>query len=399
MSEMGSAVAVMETEVDDGKIACEICGARIHSVQIHLRDGVHGETTVQDYQKAYPGAPLLSDAAKRKLEERRASKKVEMATAAVIPMRGGEGVEKVAMHELFELGHSAAAKSASGKPIPITRLHGGDADLVPDIDNGYVYDLDSLKNVLLGLEDNIPVYVWGHMGTGKSTLIEQIAARTGRTMMRVQHTVNTEESHIVGQWTVKDGHTVFELGPLALAMKHGWLYMADEYDFALPNVTSVYQAVLEGKSLVIKEADAHNRVVKPHPNFRFVATGNTNGSGDETGLYQGTNIQNAANYDRFGVVIQMTYMPKKQEAQILINQAGLTKEDAEKFVTFATLVREAFDGGKLSSTVSPRTLITASRLGIKKGSWVAGLKLSFANKLSKIDREVVDGLMQRVFGE
>jgi cobaltochelatase CobS len=198
---------------------------------------------------------------------------------------------------------------------------------------------------------------------------------------------------------VKDGATVFELGPLALAMQHGWLYMADEYDFALPNVTSVYQAVLEGKALVIKEADAANRVIKPNPNFRFLGTGTTNGSGDETGLYQGTNLQNAANYDRFGVVIQMNYMPKKQEMQVLINQSGLEKGDAERFVTFATMVREAFDGGKLSSTISPRTLITASRLGIKKGSWTAGLALSFSNKLSRIDREVVDGLMQRVFGE
>jgi len=397
MSETTAAVA-SKTESDD-KIACEICGARVHSIQIHLRDGVHGETTMQDYTNAYPGAPVMSDLAKRKLEEGRSARRIEMATAAVIPMRSTDGIEKVAMHELFELGSTKSTLSASGKPIPISKIHGGDPDLVPEIDNGYVYDLDSLKNVLLGLEDNIPTYIWGHMGTGKSTLVEQIAARTGRPMMRIQHTINTEESHIVGQWTVKDGHTVFEPGPLALAMRNGWLYMADEYDFALPNVTSVYQAVLEGKSLVIKEADAANRVIKPHPQFRFVATGNTNGSGDETGLYQGTNIQNAANYDRFGVVIQMTYMPKRQEMQILINQSGLMKEDAERFVSFASLVREAFDGGKLSSTISPRTLITASRLGIKKGSWVAGLNLSFANKLSKIDREVVDGLMQRVFGE
>ena len=395
---MSEAIETNAADVD-GKITCQICGAKVHSIHIHLRDGIHGETTVADYQKAYPEAPLLSELAKRKLAEKRSTEKVEMASAAVIPMRGKGIPEKVAMHDLFELGHSAAAKSASGKPIMITMVNGADDDLIPEIDSGYVYDMESLKNVLLGIEDNTPVYIWGHMGTGKSTLVEQVAARTRRPMIRVQHTVNTEESHIVGMWTVKDGATVFELGPLALAMKHGWLYMADEYDFALPNVTSVYQAVLEGKALVIKEADAANRVIKPNPNFRFLGTGNTNGSGDETGLYQGTNIQNAANYDRFGVVIQMNYMPKKQEMQVLINQSGLEKGDAERFVTFATMVREAFDGGKLSSTISPRTLITASRLGIKKGSWTAGLALSFSNKLSRIDREVVDGLMQRVFGE
>jgi cobaltochelatase CobS len=216
--------------------------------------------------------------------------------------------------------------------------------------------------------------------------------------MRVQHTVNTEESHIVGQWTVKGGHTVFELGPLPLAMINGWMYSADEYDFMLPSVSSVYQAVLEGKPLMIKEADAANRIIKPHPNFRFVATGNTNGSGDETGLYQGTNIQNAANYDRFGMVIHKQYMKKAAESQILQNRVGLVKEDADKMVEFAGLVREAYDGAKISDVISPRTLIYAAKIGVKRGSFRQGITLSFINKLSKIDREVCDGLAQRIFG-
>jgi cobaltochelatase CobS len=228
--------------------------------------------------------------------------------------------------------------------------------------------------------------------------LEQIAARTGRPYMRVQHTVNTEESHIVGQWTVRDGQTVFELGPLPLAMINGWMYCADEYDFSLPSVLSVYQAVLEGKSLVIKEADAANRIIKPSPNFRFCGTGNTNGSGDETGLYQGTSIQNAANFDRFGVVIHKQYMKKAAESQILVNRVGLVKEDADKMVDFAGLVREAYDGAKISDVISPRTLIFAAKIGVKRGSFRQGIVLSFINKLSKVDREIVDGLAQRVFG-
>lgn len=165
-----------------------------------------------------------------------------------------------------------------------------------------------------------------------------------RPLLRVQHTLNTEESHIVGQWTAKGGETKFELGPLALAMKHGWVYLADEYDFALPSVLSVYQPVLEGKSLVVKEADAENRIIRPHENFRFVATGNTNGSGDETGLYQGTSIQNAANYDRFEVVLQARYMAHELEARILTNQAKIPESDAKRIVEFASRVREGFEG-------------------------------------------------------
>lgn len=391
------------------KITCQLCGAKTHAMQIHLRDD-HPGVTIEDYMKQFPGAPLLSDAAKRKLAEKTpapASPTMEMTAVAPAVAEAAEASSivpsgspvKKALHELFGLGKVKAALSPKGDPIPITFFPKVDhADMVPEVDEGYVYEIDTLKNVLLALELNIPIYAWGHAGTGKTTLLEQVCARTGRPMLRVQHTVNTEESHVVGQWTVRDGHTHFELGPLALAMKFGWVYCADEYDFALPSVLAVYQPVLEGKSLVIKEADSANRIIKPHPMFRFVATGNTNGCGDETGLYQGTNIQNAANYDRFGMVVQMHYMKKTMESQILQNQVGLVKEDADKMVDFASLVREAYDGSKISSTISPRTLINAGRIGIKRGSFRQGLTFSFVNKLSKIDREVVDGIAQRIFG-
>lgn len=391
------------------KIKCELCNAEVHAIQTHLKSD-HPETTIESYIAQFPEAPLMSDLAKEMLAKKRAAKapapaeessKLEMAgTAASVSTLVPKGaVVKKAFHEVFALGSAKAARSSKGDAIPISVIGNPDhPDMVPTSSDDYVYDIDELKNVILALELNIPCYVWGHKGSGKSELFEQIAARTGRGFMRVQHTVNTEESHIAGQWTVKDGHTVFELGPLPTAMINGWTYCADEYDFALPSVLSVYQAVLEGKALVIKEADAANRIIKPHPNFRFVATGNTNGSGDETGLYQGTNIQNSANYDRFGMVIHKQYMKKSAESLILQNRVGLVKEDSDKMVEFASLVREAYDGAKISDTVSPRTLIYAAKIGVKRGSFRQGITLSFINKLSKVDREVVDGLAQRIFG-
>lgn len=306
---------------------------------------------------------------------------------------------KSPLHEVFGVGTAKGAMSPRGEPIPITVLPDGDhPELIPEIDTNYVYELEALKNTLLGIELNMPTYVWGHAGTGKTTLLEQVCARTKRPMLRVQHTANTEESHILGQWTAKGGETKFELGPLPLAMKHGWMYLADEYDFAMPSVLAVYQPVLEGKSLVIKEADAENRIIRPHPNFRFVATGNTNGAGDETGLYQGTNIQNAANYDRFAMVIQVLYMKPELEAQVLVNQTGIPSEHAARIVDFANRVRESYDGNKISSTISPRTLINAAKIGQRRGSYRAGVGLSFTSKLSRVDREVCDGLAQRIFG-
>lgn len=378
------------------RIVCEICKAETHSIQIHIKND-HGDTdwTIEKYVAAYPGKPVLSELAIAKMKEREAvAAKTEAALGGTVSVS-----VKKALHEIFSLGKVKGAMNARGDAIPVTVLSDtGFEDMIPDIDPNYVYELESLKNALMAFELNIPLYVWGHAGTGKTSLIENISARTRRPTLRVQHTVNTEECHVVGQWTARGGETHFELGPLAVAMKNGWVYLADEYDFALPSVLSVYQPVLEGKPLVIKEADAANRIIRPHPNFRFVATGNTNGSGDETGLYQGTNIQNAANFDRFHMVLEIKYMIPALEVQILINQAKIDKIDAAKLVDFANRIRESYDGNKISSPISPRTLIASSQIGLRKGSYRSGIMLAFANKLSKIDKEVCDGLAQRVFG-
>ena len=119
---------------------------------------------------------------------------------------------------------------------------------------------------------------------------------------------------------------------------------------------------------------------------------------DATGIYHVTLMRNSANYDRFGIVINKKYMDRKAEAQILQNHCKLTPGDAEKMVDFATQVRQAYDGAKISDTISPRTLIYAAKVGVMRGSFREGLMLSFSNKLCKIDREVADGLAQRVFG-
>jgi len=397
------------------KISCKICGAQTHVIQRHLAEA-HAGITLDQYRSLYPGEPVMSQAAidlleKKKREEQAAVKEeavMEMTASAAVTKEEGASISALIpkgqlvprpLHEVFDFGSIKAAMNKRGDPIPISVMTKHDQqDMVPAVSNNYVYNIDELKDVILAVEKNIPCYIWGHKGSGKSELWEQVCARTNRPMQRVQHTVNTEESHIVGQWTVKGGETVFELGPLPMAMINGWVYVADEYDFAMPSVLAVYQAVLEGKPLVIKEAPAELRVIKPHPNFRMAATGNTNGSGDETGLYQGTLIQNSANYDRFGMVINKQYMDKKAESKILQNTCAMNEPDADKMIDFATQIREAFAAGRMSDTVSPRTLIYASRIGVLRGSFRHGLNRSFISKLCKVDREVADGLAQRIFG-
>lgn len=406
----------------DDKIECKLDGAMIHSVKIHLAKN-HPEVSVEQYAAQFPGEPLMSPYAEQVTKEHEAKQAagvaveakpaaaVAMATSAAVAEPKAASVasliprgtiQREAFHEVFGLGKVKQALAANGDEVKIMVMseHApADQAMVPKKNDTYVYDIDELKNVILGMDLNIPTYVWGHKGSGKSELFEQICARTNRPQIRIQHSGNTEESHIVGQWTVKGGETVFELGPLPLAMKNGWVYVADEYDFAVPSVLSVYQAVLEGKALVIKEADAANRIIEPHPSFRIVATGNTNGSGDESGLYQGTNLQNSANYDRFGMVVHKKYMDKKAESLILQKRLKMAEPDADKMVSFAALVREGYDGAKISETISPRTLIYAATIGIKRGSFMQGITLSFINKLTRIDSEAVKGMAERIFGK
>ena len=374
------------------KITCGICGAKVHAIQIHLKKD-HPEVTLGQYQAQFPDAPILSELARSKVEA--AARARAMPAKIVVAKRTTK-----AFHEVFGLGSVKEAMNARGGPIPVTILGENKefADLVPDPDPNYVFNVAFLKDVMMGYELGIPTYVWGHMGTGKSSLHKQICALTNRPHLRVQHTFNTEESHIIGQKIVKDGEVVFELGPLPIAMKYGLTYVADEYDFAMPSVLSVYQPVLEGEPLVIKEADPENRVIFPHPDFRIVATGNTNGTGDETGLYQGTNIGNAANYERFGIVGQAEYLPKPQEKKVVALQGAIPEEDAAELVEFATEIRKAYAAGKIGMTISPRALIRAAQIGSRRSDYRVGLQLAFSNRLSTVDREVADQCAQRILG-
>lgn len=381
-------------------IQCELCGSAVHSIELHLKK-VHPDVSLQSYKHDWPNSPLLSPAAQRIVDED-AAKKV----AAVAPLTSHlvavaeprtPSVKKN-IQDLFEMTEQVASARGTPNQVSVMSPSAEVEQYVPDVDSGHVWDVETLKNMAMALELGYPMYLFGHKGTAKTTSFEQLAARTRRALLRVQHTIGTEESHILGQWTIQEGQTRFELGPLPLAMKHGWVYLADEYDFALPSVLAVYQPVLEGKSLVIKEADHANRIIKPHPNFRFWANGNTNGAGDQSGLYPGTTVQNSANYDRFGMVIEMKYMSPKKEVQIVMNRSGVSLQEATKLVGFANDIRKQFEARRISDTISTRGLIFIANIGLRRGSMSLGVQLSFANKLTAVDRAVVTGIAQRLYG-
>lgn len=394
------------------RIICHIDGEMVHSIKLHI-DQKHSDTwTVERYVREFPGQPLMSEyarefALKRKKEAEEAKLRDAAALKAQASAAGTEAstltVNMAYFHDIFELGSAPAARSATGNNISISILSGHDMaamDYLPDIDTRYVFNIDLLKRVMMAYELNKPIYLWGFHGTGKTTVLEQASARTKRPFVRVQHTLNMQESDVLGQWTVRDGATQFQLGPLPMAMINGWVYCADEYDVAMPAVTALYQPVLEGKALLIKEAPQHLRRIVPHPQFRFAATGNTNGIGDETGLYQGTLVQNAANYSRFAITEEVKYMEPAIETSILMSRVtDMSKADANKVVKFANEVRKMFAEGRLSMTISPRELINACELAaVLGGNIQEGIKMAFSNRLSRVDSKTVGEYLQRAFG-
>ncbi len=378
--------------MSEKKIICQICNAETHVIKKHL-DAAHASDgwNLDKYKVEFPDAPIISERVRKILDDA-AAKKLED------EIKIGDKDVRIAFHEAFGLGTAPEAMTPSGKPINITLLGKHDfQDMVPDIDKNYVYNIGLMKIILMGMSENMPVYLWGHSGTGKTTAFEEVCGRTNRPMLRVQHTLNTEESNILGHTVLRGGETMFKPGPLPLAMKHGWTYLADEYDFGVPHVLSVYQPVLEGKPLVIKEAEGEWRVIRPHPNFRFVATGNTNGVGDESGLYQGTQLQNAANYERFAIVEKVQYMEPDIETLVLQSQANLHKKDADLLVKYGNKIRTSVDASEMSMPISPRALIHAGKIGTMRGDFVKGLELAYINRLSTIDREAARQLAQRLF--
>lgn len=387
--------------MSDTKITCQICGEQVHIMKKHLREA-HPDVSIDQYKEEYPDAPVLSPRAKEQRARLQAEKKQQQTANHTVNLEDGTVLGKETMRAAFGLGNIKAVKNIAGQDIQVTVVDSNAKyqEYVPAKDSGYIFNVDLLKDICQSSELNMPGYFWGHMGSGKSTGIEQYCAHTNRPMMRVQHTINTEESNILGQMQVADGKTFFSPGPLAIAMKYGLVYLADEYDGAMPHVCLVYQPVLEGKALIIKEApeDSEWHVVQPHPNFRFFATGNTNGSGDSTGLYQGTNIGNAANYERFAIVRKVEYMPRKQLLNVVSSQSRTGSEECETLIDFAQKINEAYEGSEISLPISPRALINAAKIGSTRLDMRAGVRLAYINRLDPAAAEVADQIAQRVWG-
>lgn len=399
---------------DDGSLKC------LNHPKYPNGEPMSPDDALAQYKATFPSEPTISPSAYKAAQKKREeSERLKMATASVAetesktidetkeatvtPIHGHLGetsytTEKAALYEVLKM-PEGSINNAMGKPI-VTEvfLNRPFPEFVPDVNDSYVFnDVELIKDVIMSFTTGMPAFLWGHAGTGKSSLPTQIAARLGRPLIRSQHTASTEESHITGQILAKDGRTYFEPGLLTLSMKHGFIYLADEYDFAYPQILSLYQPVLEGEPLILKEATPDWRRTVKHKHFAFIATGNTNGSGDETGLYQGTNQQNAANFSRFAIVSKVEYMPQNQEISILVAH-GIPEKLAKQLVNFAKRCREAYESQEISQPIGPRELLNAGKIGVMRGDMLLGLKKAYINKLPSASALAVTEFATRIFG-
>jgi cobaltochelatase CobS len=277
---------------------------------------------------------------------------------------------------------------------------------VPDLDPDYLFDPQTTSAILAGFAYNRRVMVSGYHGTGKSTHIEQVAARLNWPCVRVNLDSHVSRIDLVGKdaIVVKDGLQVTEFkdGILPWAYQHNVALVFDEYDAGRPDVMFVIQRVLEssGRLTLLDQS----RVIRPHPAFRLFATANTVGLGDTTGLYHGTQQINQAQMDRWSIVTTLNYLPHDNEVNIVaakVKRLASGKDGREtisRMVRVADLTRAAFINGDLSTVMSPRTVITWGENTEIFGDIAFAFRVTFLNKCDELERTLVAELYQRAFG-
>ena len=307
--------------------------------------------------------------------------------------------------------------AAPDRKVTVRELFGIDSDMevpafseaderVPDLDPAYVFDPDTTLAICAGFAYNRRVMVQGYHGTGKSTHIEQVAARLNWPCIRINLDAHISRIDLIGRDAIvlKDGQQVTEFreGLLPWALQTPTALVFDEYDAGRPDVMFVIQRVLEteGKLTLLDQ----NRVIRPNPYFRMFATANTIGLGDTTGLYHGTQQINQGQMDRWNLVVTLNYLPAATEARIVLAKSGEYdspegKQVVDNMVKVADLTRQGFIAGDISTVMSPRSVISWAQNALIFKDVGFAFRLTFLNKCDEAERALVAEYYQRVFGK
>jgi cobaltochelatase CobS len=278
---------------------------------------------------------------------------------------------------------------------------------VPAIDEDYRFDPDTTLAILAGFSHNRRVMIQGYHGTGKSTHIEQVAARLNWPCIRINLDSHISRIDLVGKdaIVVEDGKqiTAFKEGLLPWALQHPVAIVFDEYDAGRPDVMFVIQRVLEveGKLTLLDQ----NRVITPHSCFRLFATTNTVGLGDTTGLYHGTQQINQGQMDRWNIVSTLNYLDHDVETDIVYGKTKNWQDQdngrnvISNMVSVADLTRKGFVNGDVSIVMSPRTVLTWAENAEIFDDIAFGFRVTFLNKCDELERPIIAEYFQRCMGE
>jgi cobaltochelatase CobS len=276
---------------------------------------------------------------------------------------------------------------------------------VPDFDEAYHFDRDTTLAILAGFAYNRRVMIQGYHGTGKSTHIEQVAARLNWPCVRVNLDSHISRIDLLGKDAIvlREGKQVTEYreGILPWALQTPTALVFDEYDAGRPDVMFVIQRVLEvdGKLTLLDQ----NKVIRPHKWFRLFSTSNTVGLGDTTGLYHGTQQLNQGQLDRWNIVATLNYLPHEEEVKIVMAKVpSYDRNDADRktvsnMVALADLTRAGFISGDISTVMSPRTVITWAENARIFNDIGFAFRLTFLNKCDEVERPTVAEYFQRCF--
>ena len=349
------------------KVECSECGFKAHFLEPHLKEA-HG-LTPDDYE-----SEVMSEPAKAYLKNLEAQSRNEQIDFDIKKTFGTEINDSVKTVKGFKSPHANT----------------------PETDADYFFRQRPLAVVLYAsMKANERVLLTGPTGSGKSTIIEQVAARLNKPFYRVNLDNDITRSDFIGKDELKGDETRFLYGILPKAMIEGAWLLVDEWDCANPGVAMVLQAVLEGKPLTITET---GEVIYPHEDFRIFATSNTLGQGDDTGLYNGTQPQNFAQLDRFTLVEVIDYPKVAEEKKILAKKTGINdSEILDKFLKVGNLVRDAFLKEEIMTTMSTRTMVNIANKLKDFGDVKMAYELAYLNKLSKDDRTFCAEIIQRVW--
>ncbi|MEL6285672.1 MAG: cobaltochelatase subunit CobS [Pseudomonadota bacterium] len=306
-------------------------------------------------------------------------------------LQGLEPTVDIAVREVFGLDTDMVVKGFKER-----------TEYVPEFDAAYRFDPQTTLAILAGFQHNRRVMVQGYHGTGKSTHIEQVAARLNWPLIRVNLDSHVSRIDLVGKDAIvlKDGKqiTEFREGILPWALQRPVAIVFDEYDAGRPDVMFVIQRILEasGRLTLLDQ----NKVIAPNPHFRLYATTNTVGLGDTTGMYHGTQQLNQGQMDRWSIVTTLNYLEHDAEVEIIkAKDTGVDEDTLSKMVRLADLTRNAFMNGDLSTVMSPRTVITWSENYAIFGDLGHAFRMTFLNKCDELERPLVAEMYQRCFAE